>query len=120
MGLVDTLSTLIYRVVGESTHWVWSEESGAMEISPEPGELRGAFMASIAVDAWDDLTMPFLHNPRVRFWFTERGWRAYGLRVAAEARASGRPYRVIRRKNPARSLVIYRDEWQVALLPDRD
>jgi hypothetical protein len=111
---------VIYRVVGESTHWVWSEESGAMEISPEPGRLMGAFNGAIAVNAWDDLPMPFLTSPRVRFWFTERGWRAVGLKVAAEARASGRAYRVIRRKNPARSLVIYRDEWQVALLPDRD
>jgi len=24
---------LIYRVVGESSEWVWSEESGAMEVS---------------------------------------------------------------------------------------
>jgi len=56
----------------------------------------------------------------VRFWFTERGWRAYGLRVAAGARASGRTFRVIRRKNPPKSTVIYRDDWQVALLPDRD
>jgi hypothetical protein len=59
-------------------------------------------------------------QPRVRFWFTERGWRAYGLRVAAEARASGRAFRVIRRKNPSKSRVIYRDDWQVALLPDRN
>jgi hypothetical protein len=27
---------------------------------------------------------------------------------------------VIRRKNPSKSMVIYRDDWQVALLPDRD
>jgi len=99
---------LIYRVVGESSEWVWSEESGAMEISLSPGRLMG------------DLPMPMLSNPRVRFWFTERGWRAYGRRVAAGARASGRTFRVIRRKNPPKSTVIYRDDWQVALLPDRD
>jgi hypothetical protein len=110
---------LIYRVLGEGTTWVWSEESGAMEVGPGPGLLLGAFTAMIAEHAWDDLPMPYLTNPRVRFWFTERGWRDYGLRVAAGARASGRAYRVIRRKNPRRSLVIYRDEWQVALLPDR-
>jgi hypothetical protein len=112
---------LIYRVVGESTVWVWSEESGAMETDPlTPGRLMGAFNAGFADGAWGDLPMPLLSNPRVRFWFTERGWRAYGLRVAAEARASGRAYRVIRRKNPSRSSVVYRDDWQVALLPDRD
>ena len=91
-----------------------------MEIPPGPGRLMGAFNAGLADKAWGDLPMPVLSNPRVRFWFTERGWHAYGLRVAAEARASGRAYRVIRRKNPPRSIVVYRDDWQVALLPDRD
>ena len=76
---------MIYRVVGESSEWVWSEESGAMEVSLSPGRLMGAFNAGVADDAWGDLPMPTLSNPRVRFWFTERGWRAYGLRVAAEA-----------------------------------
>ena len=61
-----------------------------MEISLSPGRLMGAFNAGVADEAWGDLPMPMLSNPRVRFWFTERGWRAYGLRVAAEARASGR------------------------------
>ncbi len=112
---------MIYRVVGESTQWVWSEASGAMEIDlVSPGQLVGAFNAGFAFDAWGDLPMPYLTNPRVRFWFTERGWRAYGLQVAAAARASGRTYRVMRRKNPAKSKVVYRDDWQVALLPDRD
>jgi hypothetical protein len=69
---------LIYRVVGESSEWVWSEESGAMEISLSPGRLMGAFNAGVADGAWGDLPMPMLSNPRVRFWFTERGWRAYG------------------------------------------
>jgi hypothetical protein len=92
-----------------------------MEISSLiPGRLMGAFNAGLGDGAWGDLPMPLLSNPRVRFWFTERGWRAYGLRVAAAARASRRTYRVIRRKNPSRSIVVYRDDWQVALLPDRD
>jgi hypothetical protein len=112
---------LIYRVVGESTVWVWSEESGPLEIGHlGPGRLMGAYNAGVADGAWGDLPMPMLSNPRVRFWFTERGWRTYGLRVAAGARASGRTFRVIRRKNPSRSMVVYRDDWQVALLPDRD
>jgi hypothetical protein len=91
-----------------------------MEISLGSGRLMGAYNAGVVGEAWGDLPMPMLSNPRVRFWFTERGWRVYGLRVAAEARASGRVFRVIRRKNPPRSMVVYRDDWQVALLPDRD
>ena len=62
-----------------------------MEVSPGPGQLMGAFSARIARDAWDDLPMPYLTNPRVRFWFTERGWRVYGLRVAAGPGAAGAP-----------------------------
>lgn len=91
-----------------------------MEVSTDQGPLMGAWAAGLAEDAWSDLPMPYLRNPRVRFWFTERGWRTFGLRVAAGARASGRTHRVLRRKNPPRSAVVYRDEWQVALLPDRD
>jgi hypothetical protein len=85
-----------------------------------PGQLLGAFNANLAFEAWGDLPGVALSDPRVRFWFTERGWHAYGRRVAAEARASGRTFRVIRRKNPPKSMVVYRDNWQVALLPDRD
>jgi hypothetical protein len=90
-----------------------------MEVSPGPGRLMGAFTAQLADGAWGGLPVPLVSNPRVRFWFTERGWRDYGLRVAAGARASGRTYRVLRRKNPSKSIVVYRDDWQVALLPDR-
>ena len=49
---------MIYRVVGESSEWVWSEESGAVEISLSPGRLMGAFNAGVADEAWGDLPMP--------------------------------------------------------------
>ena len=86
----------------------------------EPRSADGCVQAGFADGAWGDLPMPMLSSPRVRFWFTERGWRAYGLRVAAKARASGRTFRVIRHKNPSKSMVVYRDDRQVALLPNRD
>ena len=54
---------MIYRVVGESSEWVWSEDSGAMEISLSPGRLMGAFNAGVADEAWGDLPMPMLSNP---------------------------------------------------------
>jgi len=47
-----------------------------MEVSLSPGRLMAAFNAGIADEAWSDLPMPMLSNPRVRFWFTERGWPA--------------------------------------------
>ena len=45
---------MIYRVLGESREWVWSEESGALEISLSPGRLMGAFSSGVADEAWVD------------------------------------------------------------------
>ena len=55
--------------------------------------------------------------PRVRFYFTERGWAKVGRHVAAEAKRAGHVIKVIRRKQPERSQIVYRDELQLALLP---
>lgn len=102
---------MIYRVLA-SSRWLPDDESVA------DGRLAGAFSAGVGA-GWDDL--PFAHMPQVagRCWFTEAGWRRYGRQVAAEARRSGRVVRVVRRKNPRRSQVAYRDRWQLVLLPDR-
>lgn len=74
--------------------------------------------------AWDDMPAPSVCNDRLRFWFTEDGWDRYGRNVVAEAqRISAHyhlgPVRVLRRKNPRKGDVAYRDRWQVALLPGR-
>lgn len=61
-------------------------------------------------------TIEALRASLVRWWYQrERAWR----RRRQSSQASGRAFRVIRRKNPSRSMVVYRDDWQVALLPDR-
>jgi hypothetical protein len=65
------------------------------------------------------LRSPNIANRRARFYFTERGWRKVGRHVAGEARRIGHIVKVIRRKEPARSQVVYRDALQVALLPLR-
>jgi len=62
---------------------------------------------------------PPLKNSRVRFYFTSLGRRRAGRFVAARARQMGHVVRVIRRKNPRSSEVIYRDPYQLALLPSR-
>lgn len=63
---------------------------------------------------------PFRYRKKgVTFWFTERGWREIGRHVVAEAQKQGVKVRVLKRKNPPRSEVVYKDEWQVALLPHR-
>ena len=64
-----------------------------------------------------DLKMPNIANPRARFYFTEAGWDQVGKAVAANARREGRVVRVIRRKNPEASQVVYQDALQVAIVP---
>ena len=60
---------------------------------------------------------------RARFYFTEKGWDLYGRDICKEAYQyayrNGHNFRVIRRKNPHRGEVAYRDDIQVALLPKR-
>ncbi len=91
-----------------------------MEISLSPGRLMGAFNAGVAYGAWGDLPMPMLSNPPGAFLVHRARLACLWLARGGEARASGRAFRVIRRKNPSTSMVVYRDDWQVALLPDRD
>ena len=58
-------------------------------------------------------------NPRARFWFTEYGWQQVRKDMLEQAREAGQAVKVIRRKNPKRSQVVYKDQWQVAILPDK-
>jgi hypothetical protein len=66
------------------------------------------------------LPSPHFDVPRARFYFTERGWREVGRYLAGEGRRRGLVLKVIRRKNPRRSQIVYRDALQVAILPQRD
>ena len=65
------------------------------------------------------LKSPKITNARTRFYFTERGWRQVGRFVAARAQQMGHVVKIIRRKNPPSSDVVYRDAHQIALLPRR-
>jgi hypothetical protein len=105
---------VIYRIIGESHALYWDEDGN---LKQGTGKLQGAMFACLG--DFGDLPAPRVTNPRVRFWFTEAGWREYGRHIIADARLSGRTYRLLRRKNPPRSAVVYRDRWQVALLPPR-
>ena len=66
-----------------------------------------------------ELPMPAFDNPRARFWFTERVWDRFGRAIVGEGQRRGYIIKVVRRKNPRRSQIVYADEWQVALLPLR-
>lgn len=60
-----------------------------------------------------------LYNRKARFYFTEAGWQRAGRLIAAEAKQKSHVVRVIRRKEPDASQILFRDELQVAVLPNR-
>jgi hypothetical protein len=103
---------VIYRLIGETERLFWDEDGN---LRRGTGELRGAMLAMIG--DFGDLKAPHVTNPRARFWFTEAGWKEYGRCMVADAHRCGRTFRLLVRKNPPRSAVVYRDKWQLALLP---
>lgn len=110
---------MIYRVqIGvESKHGLL-DGHGRLELVVH-GTLTGAGSVLGGV-MWDrGLPAPGFDNPRARFYFTEDGWRQVGRHVAAAGRQVGYVVQVIRRKNPRRSEIVFRDRLQVALLPNR-
>ena len=75
----------------------------------------GAYAAGAI--GWGTLPRPQIGNRRARFYFTEAGWHKIGGAVLMDARWRGIMVLVVRLKNPPLSQAIYRDEWQVAILP---
>jgi hypothetical protein len=85
-----------------------------------PGRALGDFMEEVRLPEPRKLRKrrtATLKSRRVRFFFTEVGWRKCGCKVLAEARRRGHSVRVIRRKDPNSSQVVFRDRFQVAVLP---
>jgi len=72
-------------------------------------------------DTMDELGLPApcITTRRARFYFTEIGWKRVGQALAADARRRGHVIRVIRRKRPRPSQIVYRDILQLAILPVR-
>ena len=106
---------MIYRVIGESNYPRWNYGTDPPQLVRPFGNLVGAMYAD-----WipPDLPAPKVRiNERARFWFTEAGFDRYGRVTLDTAMQSGRAYRLLVRKNPPRSAIVYRDKWQVALLP---
>ena len=79
----------------------------------------GPGSAGLRGDVWRNLPAPELTNRRARFYFTERGWHDIGQHVLAEVLRRGHVVSVIRRREPADSQIVYRDDWQVAVLPGK-
>jgi hypothetical protein len=90
----------------------WRYEEERRLVGPGYG-----YLADVMQD--HGLRVPSTTNPRLRYYFTEAGWRIVGRHVAAEARRLGHHVKVICQKNPAASQVAYRDEFQMAILQKR-
>lgn len=106
---------MIYRILTGviDEYWSWSEKEYVRVELP----LRGAG-APLGAMMWElHLPAPDFDNPRARFWFTEQGWDRVGRALVAEGRRRGYVIKVIRRKNPRRSQIVYQDDLQLALLP---
>ncbi|MEU7895804.1 hypothetical protein AB0B45_23470 [Nonomuraea sp. NPDC049152] len=109
---------MLYRVLTDSIRgWIDAGVPDEEWNRPSGTQLGGAWVKGGVNAQVRDLPMPYIENRRARFWFTEEGWGVYGRDLTAGLRAHGHTVRVIRIKNPAKSRVIYRDRFQVALLP---
>jgi hypothetical protein len=58
-----------------------------------------------------------LKNKRVKFYFTEKGYKKFGPQVISDAKKRDLVLKVICEKNPEKSRIVYSDMYQVALLP---
>ena len=116
---------MIYRVLLDTDDLVgWGNRERAASISRSPGVASARIMRGIMYyprAVLDDygIHAPGIGNRRARFYFTEAGWEKVGKRLASEVKRYGYSVKVIRRKEPRESQVIYRDELQIAILPTR-
>ena len=103
---------MIYRIIVDECREGASTGFGRL------GGLMGSHLLGSLMDKFG-VRMPGFDSPKARFYFTEVGWRKAGRAIAAEARSCGHAVRVVRRKEPDASQVVFRDEVQVAILPSR-
>ncbi len=97
------------------------------ELDLTPQECLDKTLASLtwsleAVLCMESLGLPApgkFANNKGRFYFTEFGWSQVGRHVAAELQKHNFQLRVRCQKNPDNGRVVYRDAYQVALLPSR-
>ena len=107
---------MIYRILANAKRGYWDEARRCFAGNLD-GPLRGAWTAGL--EGMNLKSPKGLKNQRVRFFFTEKGWREVGQAIVARAMREGHVVRVIRRKNPSKSQIVYKDADQVAILPAR-
>jgi hypothetical protein len=70
-------------------------------------------------DAWIDMKRPRRRiNKKVRFYFTENGWKKYGKKVVAACIQTNTRFRVIAVEEHDVA-IYYQDDIQVALYPKK-
>ena len=102
---------MIYRILSNGTSY--NDKRGIVR---ERKGLMGAFKAGVELP-WGLLPLPNVNNSRARFYFTELGWNEVGRAMLREAGRRKMFVRVVRLKNPSASRIVYKDKWQIALLP---
>jgi hypothetical protein len=109
---------MVYRLLIDTINAKRDLETGQWRDEPSGTNLRGVFTAGLS-EGLGDIPYPHITNERARFYFTEAGWQTYGRHVYAAAVRRGHQIRLIRRKNPAKSQIVYQDTYQMALLPEK-
>jgi hypothetical protein len=102
---------MIYRIL--SGFDVGDEKTG------EPNgkfKLVGAGRNMLDLYLWMDVPAPSFDNPKAKFFWTEDGFKKFGLKYLGICKRENIPVKVIRLKNPKRSSIVYRDRWQLAVL----
>ena len=93
----------------------WAEEEHKNSANWMFTRFGGAWMCGCL--EMGDLDAPVISNRKARFYFTEKGFKKYGPAIIQGAKESGQCLQVIRRKNPKRSQIVYKDKYQLAILP---
>ena len=62
------------------------------------------------------IPFPLLRDLRAKFYFTEEGYKAVSKHLNEQAKFYGIGLRVIKRKTPKKSQVVYSDKYQVAII----
>ena len=65
------------------------------------------------------LKAPSFQNTKAKFYFTEKGWKKFSQQIISSAKEVGQVLQVIKKKNPKKSQIVYKDEYQVAIMPDK-
>ena len=66
------------------------------------------------------LPCPHLRNRRARFWFTKMGWKRFGQSLIRGLKEEGFTVVIKTCRSPTHSAIVYEDNWQVAILPDKE